>query len=262
MFKTLFINLSPHPINAFRTYLTEKEELTLASIVDSGTDAIEAVESSAFEFIVIDMTHSNRRGLELCKLIRQYHKKPILLFGGDRDFNLVREAISLQVCNYITHPLDVREVNECLASVVTTLSLEKEKAYQLALANNETDEESASANIIDQVKDALESALCEPITLREIADRFHYNPSYLGQKFKAQEQVTFNQYLLKRRMLRAQYLLQHTDMKIYQVANEVGYNDLDWFYKKFKSFTGLSASSYRTKRSMSLYVEKQIQHAH
>jgi YesN/AraC family two-component response regulator len=46
-------------------------------------------------------------------------------------------------------------------------------------------------------------------------------------------------------MERAKMLLEQTDLKIYEIANEVGYTEIDWFYKRFKSYTGVSANEYR-----------------
>jgi len=56
----------------------------------------------------------------------------------------------------------------------------------------------------------------------------------------------FNEYLLRIRMEKAIQLLLHSDKKVYEIAYEVGYKQLDWFYKKFKSYTGISASEYRS----------------
>jgi YesN/AraC family two-component response regulator len=59
--------------------------------------------------------------------------------------------------------------------------------------------------------------------------------------------MTFNEYLLKQRMEKVKALLESTDLKVYEIANEVGYSEMDWFYKKFKSYTGVSANEYRKK---------------
>jgi len=81
--------------------------------------------------------------------------------------------------------------------------------------------------------------------LKKISSMLYLNCAYLGQKFKQHENMSFNEYLLQMRMERAKQLLENTDMRIYEVASEVGYSELDWFYKKFKAYTGLSASEYR-----------------
>lgn len=57
--------------------------------------------------------------------------------------------------------------------------------------------------------------------------------------------MSFNEYLFIQRMERAKMLLEQTDLKIYEIANEVGYTEIDWFYKRFKSYTGVSANEYR-----------------
>jgi two-component system response regulator YesN len=40
-------------------------------------------------------------------------------------------------------------------------------------------------------------------------------------------------------------MLLRTDKKVYEIALEVGYGELDWFYKRFKSYAGISAGEYR-----------------
>jgi two-component system response regulator YesN len=84
------------------------------------------------------------------------------------------------------------------------------------------------------------------ISLRSIAQQMFINPVYLGQLFKRDTGHSFNDYLLKVRMEKAKELLLHTDKKVYEIAQEVGYRQLDWFYKRFKAYTGFSAGEYRS----------------
>lgn len=78
-----------------------------------------------------------------------------------------------------------------------------------------------------------------------ISSQFHFNRSYLGQKFRNHENMSFNEYLFTQRMERAKMLLEQTHLKVYEIANEVGYTEIGWFYKRFKSYTGISANEYR-----------------
>ncbi|MBB6671628.1 response regulator [Cohnella nanjingensis] len=84
------------------------------------------------------------------------------------------------------------------------------------------------------------------ISLKAIAEQIYMNPAYLGQLFKTSEGVSFNDYLLRVRMEKAKELLRRTDKKAFEVATDVGYRELDWFYKKFKAYTGLSTGEYRS----------------
>ncbi|MBM7563435.1 response regulator [Paenibacillus sacheonensis] len=85
-----------------------------------------------------------------------------------------------------------------------------------------------------------------PISLRSIAQQVYMNPHYLGKLFKANAGTSFNEYLLRIRMEKAKELLRFTDKKVYEIAQEVGFGELDWFYKRFKLYTGLSAGEYRS----------------
>ncbi|WP_248925922.1 response regulator transcription factor [Paenibacillus hamazuiensis] len=84
------------------------------------------------------------------------------------------------------------------------------------------------------------------LTLESLADRFHYNRSYLGKMFKAQTGESFNAYLDRIRMEKARQLLVD-DYKVYEVAEMVGYATVDYFHLKFKKAFGESPSSYRDK---------------
>lgn len=98
---------------------------------------------------------------------------------------------------------------------------------------------------IEQVKELVRKQFHQNINLRLIAGQIYMNPTYLGQLFKIHEGVSFQQYLLKLRMEHAKELLQHTDKKVYEIAAEVGYREMDWFYKKFREYEGKSPGEYR-----------------
>ncbi|MNI98786.1 HTH-type transcriptional regulator YesS [compost metagenome] len=76
----------------------------------------------------------------------------------------------------------------------------------------------------------------------------HFNCAYLGQKFKLEEKMSFNDYMLQQRMEKAKQLLLSTNLRIYEIAVGVGYKDIDWFYKKFKACTGSSPNAYRRQK--------------
>ncbi|MDF2834999.1 MAG: response regulator [Paenibacillus sp.] len=98
---------------------------------------------------------------------------------------------------------------------------------------------------IEEIKAWVAEHYGSNISLRTIAGQMYMNPAYLGQLFKSHVDMTFNDYLLKVRMDKAIELLLRTDKKVYEIAGEVGYKQLDWFYKRFKAYTGISAGEYR-----------------
>lgn len=100
--------------------------------------------------------------------------------------------------------------------------------------------------VIEQVKKIVaEQYGNNSLTLKSISQQLYLNPTYLGKLFKTDTSLTFNDYLLSVRMEKAKELLHTTHMKIYEVSEAVGYRDIDWFYKKFRAYTGVSAMEYK-----------------
>ncbi|MCK0471001.1 helix-turn-helix domain-containing protein [Halalkalibacter sp. APA_J-10(15)] len=223
---------------------------TFQDYAETEISALNLFNERHYSIIIINMTQMKDKGLLVCERIREISSIPILLIGGNKDFQLVRKALNLQVNDYLPNPVNPDELSASLLTVKQAIERKLFSSNRNAkTAKRVFDSPKRTTNIIERVKDFVEEAINENITLKEISDTLHYNCSYLGQKFKSQENMTFNEYLLQRRMEKAKYLLHHTNMKIYEISYNVGYTDLDWFYKKFKLYTGVSASEYRKLQS-------------
>ena len=98
---------------------------------------------------------------------------------------------------------------------------------------------------IDRVQHYIELNCAQPLKLEEIAPLFGYNSSYLGKLFRDQTNCSFNEYLDKVRMEHAKELLQKSSLRVYEVAAQLGYKDVDYFHKKFKKYVGVSPNEFR-----------------
>ncbi|GJM68636.1 hypothetical protein HMSSN036_08520 [Paenibacillus macerans] len=86
----------------------------------------------------------------------------------------------------------------------------------------------------------------ENLRLEMLAGLFNYSRSYLGQLFKNYTGEYFNAYLDRVRIEKAKELLAQ-GMKVYEVAEKVGYSNVNYFHNKFKKIAGQSPSSYQKK---------------
>ncbi|WP_139906206.1 response regulator transcription factor [Clostridium thermarum] len=85
----------------------------------------------------------------------------------------------------------------------------------------------------------------EQINLKEIADKFFVNATYLGRAFQKATGVNFKQYVNSIRIAEAKNLLLHTDKRIYEIAEAVGYSESKYFVVKFTQEIGISPTEYR-----------------
>lgn len=97
---------------------------------------------------------------------------------------------------------------------------------------------------IKRITDLIQRRYKENLKLGTLAEIFNYNSAYLGKMFKNQVGEHFNTYLDKVRIEKAKQLLTQ-GMKVYEVAEQVGYMNSDYFNAKFRKYVGVSPSAYR-----------------
>lgn len=90
------------------------------------------------------------------------------------------------------------------------------------------------------------------IKLESIAPLFGYNSAYLGKIFTKTTGESFNSYIDHKRIDHSKELLKENNLKVYEVAEQVGYKNVDYFHKKFKKYVGISPAEYRKN-----FIEKQ-----
>ena len=86
----------------------------------------------------------------------------------------------------------------------------------------------------------------EGVTLKQVAADCHINTSYLGQVFRKETGSAFTDYVNALRIKEAQRLLTNPTLKVYEVAERVGFTDYHYFLKIFKKITGTTPTDVRT----------------
>lgn len=104
---------------------------------------------------------------------------------------------------------------------------------------------SSGETVLDEVLYYISHNYQQNLKLENIASLFGYNSSYLGKIFSKKLGVNFNAYVDQVRINEAKKLLADNRFKVYEVAGQVGYSNVDYFHKKFKKLVGTSPAEYR-----------------
>ena len=99
--------------------------------------------------------------------------------------------------------------------------------------------------VLDDVLFYIEHNFQKSIKLETIAPLFGYNSAYLGQIFHKTVGESFNSYIDHKKIEYAKKLLSENELKVYEVAKQSGYKNVDYFHKKFKKYVGISPIEYR-----------------
>lgn len=100
-------------------------------------------------------------------------------------------------------------------------------------------------SVMDGILDYISHHYHENLKLGAIAELFGYNSSYLGKIFNKATGKNFNVYIDELRIEHSKALLSSDQYKVYEVAQLVGYSNVDYFHKKFKKYVGASPAEYR-----------------
>ncbi len=112
----------------------------------------------------------------------------------------------------------------------------------------EIDEAADRLPIITKITDYVERHFNEmDLGLNSIAEKYSWSLAHLSRVFKREMGITFMEFLIKVRMREAIKLLTKTDMRIYEIAEKVGYQSQHYFCARFKKIFGIAPTEYRDK---------------
>ncbi len=132
---------------------------------------------------------------------------------------------------------------EALSEVLELLSEQVRSLCEIARSSGKRISNERIAAVIGDIG---ENYADQEISLTSMARKFAVNSSYLSRAFKSYTGKSFSDYLIETRIQAARSILEHGDMKAYQVARMVGIPDPNYFTKCFKKVTGMSFQAYKT----------------
>ena len=203
-----------------------------------GMEALTQIDTLRPDIVIMDINIPIMNGLKVIQLSRIKHPNTaFVIVSGYDDFSYCREALRLQITDYILKPVNYEEFGTCIDSLKISLF---ERRVSSA-AEPEKQEERAITGITRY----LQEHLAEEISLSVLAEQFHLSPQYISQLFKSEIGVNFLVYLTNIRMEKAKKLLLSTALSIAEVAEQSGYGDYRVFTKVFKKSEGITPSQYR-----------------
>lgn len=99
--------------------------------------------------------------------------------------------------------------------------------------------------LIQKVITIIDSDLTADLSLHRQAEMLNVNASYLSTLFKKETGMTLTEYVSKKRVDHAAFLLASTNMQIQNIAQHCGIFDVNYFTKIFKKNKGKTPKEYR-----------------
>ena len=124
--------------------------------------------------------------------------------------------------------------------VLLFLNLSRTHSQLHPLKQGEYDNRGVIAEIISYINNNIED-----VSLKGLSEQFNYSPEYLSRIIKQNTGQSFIEIVKRFKMEKAKYYLETSDMPISAVMNLSGFKSINYFYKVFKLYNGISPSAYR-----------------
>ncbi|MGL4483507.1 MAG: helix-turn-helix domain-containing protein [Anaerovoracaceae bacterium] len=217
--------------NNINEYPYEIEEKLMQCIdagnVDGAIEIMPAYLSEVLNYEFSNIDAAKMHLIELCALISRRA-------GNIMD---TRQSFAQTSFNFISKLSDcasMKDLEEWLSSLINEYS-----------RTNLTANYKGDSQIVWNAMTAIANDENLKISLTQLADILHINPSYLSTHFKKETGFTFREYITRERVWRAKDLLKRTDMRLVDISITCGFEEQSYFTKVFKKATGVSPKTYR-----------------
>ncbi len=217
-------------------------------VVHEATNGLEAADWLAehdADLVLADIRMPVMDGLALLEKIKiNGPSTDVIIISGHDDFHYAQQAIHNGVFDYLLKPVETDILQKCFENWLNRKKRVIERGKQ-------PDPDPELLSPIEQVIRYVETQIPKRFSLKEAAEMAHHNPSYFSQVFKQKMNKNFVDFVTEVRIKEAQRLLSQTSLRIYEIADRLGFNDLAYFSNLFKKMAGMTPSEFRKKSSES-----------
>ncbi|MCW8193495.1 response regulator transcription factor [Proteobacteria bacterium 005FR1] len=222
--------------------------------VTVGQNPVKTIEKHTPVTVIFQYDYPDLFGLADLRLTKQLAPSvPLLMVTQAHSEQLAVWAFRTRVWDYFVQPVDTAR----LVAVVDTLhgfGKGSHTARSFPQLKNTIPPEarlrcgggSEEQSILERALSYLDANLHKKIVQADVAHSFGLSTFQFSRLFKRLTRVTFQEYLISRRIEEAKRLLENPKASVTDVCFTVGFQDLSYFTRVFQRYVGLPPSRYRT----------------
>jgi two-component system, response regulator YesN len=221
------------------------EVVATASDAKLGAQTIRANDP---DILFTDIKMPNMDGLTmLAGLKGEFPKMQITVLTGYRDFEYAKRAIHNGVTRYLLKPSKMFELEEALQAMTENLGRTRagEPEQKEEAAEEPQEGNPSNSFIVRSALKYIELHYAEKLTLTELAEKTYVSQWYLSKLLNKYTEKSFCDLLNQARVKKAEKLLLDPSLKIHEISDMLGFNDVTHFSKIFKKLKQTSPNEYR-----------------
>ncbi len=246
MYKVVIIDDEPIIVEGLSKAIDwEEMGCSVVGSAPDGQQGISLIREKQPDIVISDICMPGLNGLKMIAALRsEYPDMQITILTGYREFEYAREAILLGVTRFLLKPSRMDELKEAITVMTGKLSAHTpsgEGGFQ------DGDEQASEAGgfVVKNALHYMREHYAEKLLLSDVADEIFVSQWHLSKLLNKETGQSFSEIMNGIRIEKARELLKDPALRISDIAESVGFQDLPHFSRVFKKMTGVSANEYR-----------------
>ncbi|MUG44536.1 response regulator transcription factor [Paenibacillus woosongensis] len=234
---------------------------------ENGQQALNMLREREYDLLITDIRMPLMTGIELLEALRREKNEiAAVLLTGFAEFEYAQQGLRLGAIDYLLKPVQQSELIKMAEKALNKARLAKERRARLQqhfseLELNEAGAANGRQGQTSQSQDPLslhtsneyvikavqyiDEHISDVLTIKEVAQQVHLNPSYFSVLFKEEAGVTFIDYVTRLRMKKAKELLEGSSLSLDAISEQIGLQTTSYFIRMFKRFENMTPKQYR-----------------
>ena len=246
-------------LKLYRVCIVEDEEIIRKGLIRSidwenfnskvvgdaanGLEGYKLIEREKPDIIILDINMPIMDGIQLLEKLPR-HTYAVIIISGHSEFSYAKKAIEYGVSEYLLKPLDHDELVQSLHRAIQDIEMrrsyevksdEAEIVYQALKPHNDIE-----STTLQMALKYIQDNYNEKITLDDLRQHTGRSVTLINNRFQKFLGMTFNDYLTRFRIQKAIELMQEGNLHLYEIAEDIGFNDYKYFNQVFQKIIGTS----------------------
>lgn len=222
----------------------------LAGEAANGEEGAALISRLAPDLVVTDVKMPRMDGVEMIAHLRKEGcRARFIILTAHSDFKYAQSALRMGVSDYLLKPLKDGDLEEAIRKITgkdqETVPADSPSAKADPAILQFNLERHGKSKYVEEAIQYIRDHHQEDINISTVAGFMEISEGYLSRMFKKETNYTFTNYLTYYRIRLAMNLLKDCRVKVYEVADQVGYSDTAYFSAQFKKIVGMAPSEYQ-----------------
>ncbi len=211
----------------------------------NGLEALDAVERLDPSLVITDLKMPQMDGIEMLRQLRQRGNNVyVIILTAYDSFTYAQSALRLGAVDFLLKPFHDGDLERAVPALRRRIGSAAES--RRAEGPLPSLKKGNKSKYVLEAMDYIGEHYNDPsISIAAIAQHLGISEGHLSHTFKRETDYTLLNYLTRYRIHKAMELLRDCRVKVYEVAELVGYRDITYFSATFKKLAGMTPSEYQ-----------------